>query len=580
MAYPQLTLGSPFSWLSPPPLGNVLLLLAYWAMVIYMMTNNAIIADANYYERMGFRGGWISLTQVPLVYLLSSKASMISVLVDSSYERLNWFHRWASRTLLVTVTLHGAFFVREWLIVGPWYFTFELGMMSMVKYGLGAWAILVWTFLSSLAPLRTRAYELFVLQHIAAAILFLWVLWVHVPTYSWYFVLFSIVAISFDWVFRFILLFWRNMHFRSVEREVETTPWFGYRAQLQSEETDITKIAMKDVHFSWAAGQHIRIWIPRLGIWESHPFTIASQHVPSAPGIPNELHFVIHAKSGFTRRIYKYALEMQQKGHTPSLIAFVSGPYGVQQDWNCYETLVLIAASTGASFTLPILESVLSASRTSCVRRIRFLLLTRKRECINGYLRRLLHALAVAEEVGLDLTVEIAVTRDHRVHEDLVPTCGVIANLEEATQDKAHEDLDTEECPGISYSKSYTKVKQNSPSYSRAFLPPSPSKFDAYEIQIQPTVTGIGTLSLDLTPSAESGNSRQQITYTYGRPSIATYIRHAVEKAGGETTVAVCGGRSLVSTVRNSVASLSDERAVHKGSGAQGIHLFVEEYSL
>jgi hypothetical protein len=34
----------------------------------------------------------------------------------------------------------------------------------------------------------------------------------------------------------------------------------------------------------------------------------------------------------------------------------------------------------------------------------------------------------------------------------------------------------------------------------------------------------------------------------------------------------------LVATVRNAVASLSDERAVHKGTGAQGIHLHVEEY--
>jgi hypothetical protein len=51
-----------------------------------------------------------------------------------------------------------------------------------------------------------------------------------------------------------------------------------------------------------------------------------------------------------------------------------------------------------------------------------------------------------------------------------------------------------------------------------------------------------------------------------------------VEATGGETSVVVCGGKSLVAKVRNCVAALSDERAVHKGTGAQGIHLHVEEY--
>ena len=72
--------------------------------------------------------------------------------------------------------------------------------------------------------------------------------------------------------------------------------------------------------------------------------------------------------------------------------------------------------------------------------------------------------------------------------------------------------------------------------------------------------------------------SSRQIIYSYQRPGIAAFIRLPVEVTGGETSVAVCGGKSLVATVRNTVAKLSNERAVHKGTGAQGIHLHVEEY--
>ena len=64
-----------------------------------------------------------------------------------------------------------------------------------------------------------------------------------------------------------------------------------------------------------------------------------------------------------------------------------------------------------------------------------------------------------------------------------------------------------------------------------------------------------------------------------GLAAVRALGRRAVEATGGETSVVICGGPSLVSRVRNCVASLSDERAVHKGSGAQGIHIYAEEYS-
>lgn len=72
--------------------------------------------------------------------------------------------------------------------------------------------------------------------------------------------------------------------------------------------------------------------------------------------------------------------------------------------------------------------------------------------------------------------------------------------------------------------------------------------------------------------------SRRKSIYFNGRPDISQFIRKPIEVTGGETAITVCGGKSLVAKVRNSVAALSDERAVHKGTGANGIFLHVEEY--
>ncbi|KAF8863182.1 hypothetical protein BDZ45DRAFT_136231 [Acephala macrosclerotiorum] len=132
-----------------------------------MLTYKTVTYDVKCYERTGFRASWIAPAQVPLVYLLSSKASVVACLIGSSYERLNWLHRWVSITLLVTMTIHGGFFMREWIKAD--FLAAELKVMTMLKNGIRAWTVLIWIFLSSLSPLRSAAYEFFILQHITCA---------------------------------------------------------------------------------------------------------------------------------------------------------------------------------------------------------------------------------------------------------------------------------------------------------------------------------------------------------------------------------------------------------------------------
>lgn len=77
LSYPQIHISGLFSWLSPPSLGRILVLVIYWAIIAFMLTNKAIVNDAYYWERIGFRAAWISVTQVPFVYLLAGKSNVI-----------------------------------------------------------------------------------------------------------------------------------------------------------------------------------------------------------------------------------------------------------------------------------------------------------------------------------------------------------------------------------------------------------------------------------------------------------------------------------------------------------------------
>jgi hypothetical protein len=211
--------------------------------------------------------------------------------------------------------------------------------------------------------------------------------------------------------------------------------------------------------------------------------------------------------------------------------------------WDIYETLVMISASTGASFTVPILESVLTTKRSVCTKRIDFLLAAKQGEEIDFYLNRLHELIERAKEVGIELLVHVAVTRSG--HTSPFAGAGVRA-------------------VGSSSSLSATTASVSKEvSTEKSLETPADVENSAARSPRQ----RLSTASID-----------SHVCHTATRPDIEAFIRRPVEATGGETSVLVCGGKSLVAKVRNSVAALSDERAVHKGTGAQGIHLHVEEY--
>ncbi|PQE33538.1 ferric reductase like transmembrane component protein [Rutstroemia sp. NJR-2017a WRK4] len=601
LSYPQITFSIPYlSWLSPPSSGRSILLLCYWAILIFMMTYNVTINDAYYFERIGFRGAWISVTQVPLVYLLASKSNVIGFLMGSSHERLNWFHRWVSRTLLITVTVHGSFFLREWIRAD--FLSFELKMMPMVKYGMGAWFVLLWTFLSSLSPIRGMAYEIFVMQHIAAAAVFLWLLFMHVPAYAQYNVWFAIAAVSFDWILRGVLLVVRNLRVKVAGAACRGMQRIGHQAQLQALSDDITIISIKDAPFTWKAGQHLYLWLPRLGPLETHPFTIASPYQTSDKCHCNEIQLAIRAQKGFSRRIHNYASKMQQLDKTAILTAFVAGPYGVPPSWSTYETILLISASTGASYTLPILESILHNPAPTCIQRIQFLLVARHRHHIDFYTDRLSAAHDLADKKGIELIVNIAVTGDDGMSMTSSRVEGKSSSELSDEEKNSQGDVFVKSISDAS-SISTTPIEKGCCCNSRAT---ATANDDAISIRSAKRQTYIDEKKDEITPyttiqpipnassssstqegcccakkakaAPRQGPSRRNIIYLDGRPEISQFLRKPIEMTGGETAVTVCGGKSLVGKVRNSVAALSDERAVHKGTGANGIFLHVEEY--
>lgn len=307
MSYPQVYVPIRYlSWATPPPLGRVLVMLVYWAIIIYMMVAGAIIKDVYFWERIGYRNAWVTVTQVPLLYLLASKTNMIGLIISTSHERLNWLHRWVARTMFVTATVHGFHFWAEWVhydIVKD-----ELETLStIVPYGLGAWGILLWMTITSFKPFRSMAYEFFVIQHIIAAVLFLYVVYVHIPSSARYNIWFAVAAISFDRVCRFVLLVWQNLKLQPKSTCCTGAQRLGHQTQITAIGSSMTVLTITDVHFEWSAGQHLYLWIPRIGLLETHPYTIATSHPLPGTCICNSIQLVVRTHNGFSKRLNQFA---------------------------------------------------------------------------------------------------------------------------------------------------------------------------------------------------------------------------------------------------------------------------------
>jgi hypothetical protein len=126
----------------------------------------------------------------------------------------------------------------------------------------------------------------------------------------------------------------------------------------------------------FTAGQHAYIYIPRVGMWTSHPFSVAwcdedddnhtdtrsEMEKESLPGPmtnrkrnswergQSNIYFIVRKKKGFTEKLWKKAATSPNGVFTTR--AFAEGPYN-EQKLHSYGTVILFAAGVGITHSVP-----------------------------------------------------------------------------------------------------------------------------------------------------------------------------------------------------------------------------------
>ncbi|KAH6957133.1 hypothetical protein DER45DRAFT_304791 [Fusarium avenaceum] len=520
------------------PVRKTIVVVAYTAFVSLLVTYKSIKHDANFHERIAFRAAWITATQTSLPFLLAVRVNPIGLLLGTSYERINWFHRWASRVFFASATVHGGFFTYEWLAAS--FFWTEVKTVKMVLPGIGAWFILAWTVVSTIPFFRRIKYELFVVQHIISVVLLLVFLVLHVPDHHLFSIWCAVGVFAYDVVTRSANPIWRNLRLR-----VSANPSVRYAhdANVEAVDDELTVMTIRNVGFSWVPGQHVLIWSPTFR-WETpHPFTIVNS--PSAEAKTQDVQLTMKTKTGLTRDLNDWARRTGLRGDNGSMRVLVTGPFGTVPNWKQYENIVLVAASTGGSFTTPILEDLLTSQSPGCVRKISALYIVRHKTHAEPYLQRIARVLSRAKEMGISANIQVAVTRGSGTVSEAV----------------LHDDANASR---------------------ERLIEPETTRGASVELE---------RFSLDSARSSESGREEQllkeevdlgldgvyasSVEHTEGRPEIATFMRMAVGSVPGNVAVAVCGGEAIEKVVQTSVASIRAEWN-RDGMGMSDIYLHVE----
>lgn len=611
-----------------PTVGRVTLVSLNLVVLIVLCLYGLDLNDQFAREDIGFRCGVITIAQLPLIFLLSGKNNIVGFLSGVSYERLNWIHRWCARCMLLTATLHMGYFFSVW---APYdYIGYQLKNNKIVWKGLAAWCTLLWIVFSSMTPIRGWCYELFVIQHLISFALLLAFTYIHTPVEMNVYIWIPVGLFFFDRIFRFLRVLYANVSafHPSLKTQSEMKGVFACKAEFSPLPHDTTRIIIRNPPIHWRPGQHVFLSCHSIVPLQSHPFTIAS--------IPEDgrMEFLVKAEHGGTRRFFKYA-EKSHRVVEPSLrhrTVTIEGPYGCLRPLRQFDSIVLLAGSSGAAFTVPLLgdiaqsweekaildttketESFFKKPSGSATRRVRFVWVVKSQSQFVWFSEQLSSIYAKFQalqdrlkDIKLELTIYVtcddSFTEEHRSLFSTMatpkPNLDSHNDFERSTAEyrsrskiaKQNHQLENEK-DGIreltAVASEPQENKQNACAQNEICCcqntvdESAPSTSKATCCCCSDPVATRTTSQGSSTPSSSVKQTfpvHPSITIFAGRPKVKDIIRKTLEQAWGESAVVVCGPQGLVADVKQTVCSLSDERAVHKGTGAQGIYLHTESF--
>ncbi|KAJ3827208.1 iron reductase [Lentinula raphanica] len=343
---------------------------------------------------------FLALAQVPVVFLFSTKNSIVSLLLGPGhgYEKVDYIHRWSGRCLFLGTVVHGSLWI-------PNHLQYNVQIIGAQKdtRSLAALGVLCGIVLTSLRPVRKWSRDSFWVVHVLGFVAFFITICYH-------------TIYATPWIFPPLAFYTADMLMRMLRVRIKD-------ATLTAVDSNMTWV-LQDCDTNWIAGQHVRLRVFFSGrVFESHPLTI--MNAPAA----YECHLSRIAEKS-SRALNNYADKAISNNDQSSLSdqpalppeapvqVMLDGPYGgCSLDLGQYQTVLLIADGSGATFTICVLDDIigccarLGRPNNERTRRIEFVWCLRSYTGINWFTSLILPiANVVADSPELDLPISAYVT--------------------------------------------------------------------------------------------------------------------------------------------------------------------------
>lgn len=324
------------------------------------------------------RSGIMSVMNMIPLFLLAGRNNPIIKLTGISFDTMNLVHRWFGRIVILEALAHTICWIankvhtKGWAVVQA-----SITGSTFIMTGFIGTVAFTFLLLQSPSPVRHAAYEVFLHGHIVGAALALGAVWVHLDQRPQQMMLYGVVAIwAAERFLRFFRLIINNVGNGGSSADVEVLPG------------DALRITVKMARpWSFRPGQHAYLYMPSIGLWTNHPFSIAwsdeeeDPHHIDEKGLPmtttdlalqkskTSMSFIVRRRTGFTDKLFRKA-DLSASGRF-STTCYAEGPYG-GEDLSSYGTVMLWAAGIGITHQVPHVRDIVAgyANGTVATRRL------------------------------------------------------------------------------------------------------------------------------------------------------------------------------------------------------------------
>jgi len=330
-----------------------------------------------------FRGRSGALATLNLIFtvLFALRNNPFINLLQVSYDTFNLFHRWMARLVILESTAHVSAFLYNTYhttrdgVEGWKNISWLLSQSTSFQCGLTGFLALILLMVHSIKLLRHPFYETFLTIHrMGIAIMILGIyfhLEIHaLPQLPWTYLV--IIILLLEPSARVFLILRHNLSWKG-------RAWT--RVSLEALPGDATRVTFA-LPRSWNTkpGSHVHIYLPRLALLGSHPFSVAwsqssgyakamSEALPSTiddlkvEAGPSTVTCIVRSRQGMTRSLYKLAL--QSGKDQVYLWGAIEGPYGGYHSLDSYGTVVLFAGGVGITHQLSFVRYLLEAHNSN-----------------------------------------------------------------------------------------------------------------------------------------------------------------------------------------------------------------------